>query len=47
MLAAMDIDESRIDDDAVLALLLLGLHEGQRAWKSFGWDRSISYMRKA
>lgn len=25
-------------DDAVLALLLLGLHEGDRAWKSFDWD---------
>lgn len=34
---AMDIDENRIDD-AVLALLLLGLHDGQRAWKSFDWD---------
>ena len=33
----MDIDENRIDD-AVLALLLLGLHDGQRAWKSFDWD---------
>ena len=34
---AMDIDENRIDD-AVLALLLLGLHDGRRAWKSFDWD---------
>ena len=33
----MDIDENRIDD-AVLALLLLGLHDGRRAWKSFDWD---------
>ena len=33
----MDIDENRIDD-AVLALLLLGLHDGQRAWKSFDRD---------
>ena len=33
----MDIDENRVDD-AVLALLLLGLHDGRRAWKSFDWD---------
>lgn len=33
----MEIDENRIDD-AVLALLLLGLHDGRRAWKSFDWD---------
>lgn len=25
-------------DDAVLALLLLGLHRGDRSWKSFDWD---------
>ncbi|MBK8176625.1 MAG: hypothetical protein IPK66_15570 [Rhodospirillales bacterium] len=33
----MDIDDNRIDD-AVLALLLLGLHDGRRAWKSFDWN---------
>ncbi|MBK8211921.1 MAG: hypothetical protein IPK78_20240 [Rhodospirillales bacterium] len=33
----MDIDDNRIDD-AVLALLLLGLDDGRRAWKSFDWD---------
>jgi hypothetical protein len=33
----MDIADNRIDD-AVLALLLLGLHDGRRAWKSFDWD---------
>ncbi|UEM23633.1 DUF6429 family protein [Skermanella mucosa] len=33
----MDIDTDRIDD-AVLALLTLGVHEGARAWKSFDWD---------
>ncbi|MBN8493758.1 MAG: hypothetical protein J0M00_20305 [Burkholderiales bacterium] len=33
----MTLDEDRIDD-AVLALLLLGLHEGDRAWKSFDWN---------
>jgi hypothetical protein len=32
-----DIDTDRIDD-AVLALLLLGLHGEQRAWKGFDWD---------
>jgi len=33
----MPLDPDRIDD-AVLALLFLGLHEGQRAWKSVDWD---------
>lgn len=33
----MNIDTDLIDN-AVLALLLLGLHEGHRAWKSFDWD---------
>ena len=33
----MDIDKNRIDD-AVRALLLLGLHDGRRAWKSFDWE---------
>jgi len=33
----MNLDEDRIDD-AVLALLYLGLHEGDRAWKGFDWD---------
>jgi Domain of unknown function (DUF6429) len=32
----MDIDRNRIDD-AVLALLYLGRHEGIRTWKSFDW----------
>ena len=31
----MKLDTNRIDD-AVLALLLLGLHEDDRVWKSFG-----------
>jgi Domain of unknown function (DUF6429) len=35
--AAMAIDTDRIDD-CVLALLLLGRHDGQRVWKSFDWD---------
>jgi hypothetical protein len=33
----MEIDTDRIDE-AVLALLVLGLHDGCRAWKSFDWD---------
>jgi len=33
----MSIDEDRIND-AVLALLYLGLHQGYRAWKGFDWD---------
>jgi hypothetical protein len=31
------INTDRIDD-CVLALLLLGRHNGQRVWKSFDWD---------
>jgi Domain of unknown function (DUF6429) len=33
----MTIDIDRIDD-CVLALLLLGRHDGYRVWKSFDWD---------
>jgi hypothetical protein len=33
----MDIDEDKVDQ-AVLALLSLGRHEGNRAWKAFDWD---------
>lgn len=33
----MAIDTDRIDD-AVLALLYLGLHDGGRTWKGFDWD---------
>jgi hypothetical protein len=33
----MNIDEAKIDE-AVLALLYLGLHDGARAWKGFDWD---------
>ncbi|MFO1058341.1 MAG: DUF6429 family protein [Dongiaceae bacterium] len=32
-----ELDLQRIDD-AVLALLLLGRHDGDRVWKSFDWD---------
>ncbi len=33
----MNLDEKKIDN-AVLALLYLGLHDGVRAWKGFDWD---------
>lgn len=33
----MKLDNDRIDQ-AVLALLYLGLHDGSRAWKSFDWE---------
>lgn len=32
----MALDTDKIDD-AVLALLYLGLHNGYRAWKGFDW----------
>ena len=32
----MELDTNKIDD-AVLALLCLGLHDGARAWKGFDW----------
>jgi tetratricopeptide (TPR) repeat protein len=41
----VDDPDSRIDD-AVLALLLLGLHDGDRAWKSFDWDSMDRLHRK-
>ena len=33
----MNLNQDRLDQ-AVLALLHLGLHDGSRAWKSFDWD---------
>jgi hypothetical protein len=33
----MEIDVNKIDQ-AVLALLALGRHDGYRAWKSFDWE---------
>ncbi len=33
----MKLDTERIDR-AVLALLYLGLHDGERTWKGFDWD---------
>jgi hypothetical protein len=38
---SMAINTDRIDD-CVLALLLLGRHDGQRVWKSFDWGRDGS-----
>ena len=32
----LEIDEDRVDD-AVLALLLIGLHDHDMAWKGFPW----------
>ena len=36
-MTGLEIDVDRIDD-AVLALLFLTLHDGNRAWKGFDWD---------
>jgi hypothetical protein len=33
----MKLDACKIDE-AVLALLLLGRHDGARAWKGFDWE---------
>ena len=33
----MAFDNDKIDE-AVLALLLLGVHDGARAWKGFDWE---------
>jgi hypothetical protein len=33
----LKLDTERVDQ-AVLALLALGLHEGTRAWKAFDWN---------
>jgi hypothetical protein len=33
----MDLDTDKIDE-ATLALLSLGLHDGVRVWKGFDWD---------
>ena len=41
----MDMDEEKIDD-AVLALLWLTLHDGDRAWKGFDWDVMDRLHRK-
>jgi hypothetical protein len=36
-MAEPELDTDRIDD-AVLALLFLGLHHGYQTWKGFDWD---------
>ena len=41
----MKLDSEKIDE-AVLALLLLGLHDGSRAWKGFDWDSMNSLHEK-
>jgi hypothetical protein len=41
----MEIDTGRVDE-AVLALLYLGLHDGCRAWKGFDWDAMERLHRK-
>jgi Domain of unknown function (DUF6429) len=41
----MEIDTERVDA-AVLALLLLGLHDGGRVWKGFDWDALDRLHRK-
>jgi hypothetical protein len=41
----MAIDTDRIDD-CVLALLLLGRHDGLRVWKSFDWDAMDRLQKK-
>ena len=39
------MNEAKIDE-AVLALLYPGLHDGVRAWKSFDWDVMDRLHRK-
>jgi hypothetical protein len=41
----MEIDEDKIDR-AVLALLRLTLHDGERAWKSHDWDAMDRLYKK-
>ncbi|QGM44937.1 hypothetical protein [Methylocystis heyeri] len=41
----MAIDTDRIDD-CVLALLLLGRHDGCRVWKSFDWEAMDRHPRR-
>jgi hypothetical protein len=43
--AVMEIDTERVGG-AVLALLLLGLHDGSRVWKTFDWDAMDRLHRK-
>ena len=41
----MKLNSDRIDE-AVLALLHLGLHDGTRAWKAFDWDSMARLHQK-
>jgi hypothetical protein len=41
----MDIDTDKIDE-AILALLYLTLHDGDRAWKGHDWDALDRLYRK-
>lgn len=41
----VNIDEDKVDQ-AVLALLSLGRHEGYRTWKGFDWDVMSRLHRK-
>ncbi len=41
----MEIDEDKIDQ-AVLALLSLTLHDGDRAWKGHDWDAMDRLYKK-
>jgi hypothetical protein len=41
----MDVDTDKIDE-AVLALLVLTLHDGDRAWKGHDWDAMNRLYRK-
>jgi hypothetical protein len=42
----MELDTNKIDD-AVLALLYLGLHDGARAWKALDRKRCQDRVRRA
>ncbi len=41
----MKFDEEKIDE-AILALLYLSLHEGDRVWKGHDWDAMDRLYRK-
>jgi len=41
----MELNTDRIDE-AVLALLQLGLHDNSRVWKSFDWDVMARLYKK-
>jgi hypothetical protein len=42
----MKLDNDKIDE-AVLTLLLLGIHDGDRAWKGFDWESMNRLHEKA